>query len=675
MTQQEDWPGGHGVWPDPELVRTQKEFREALGKLRESRNVTYRKVAEASDDGSGKGLTTTTISTVLSKDALPARDFVIKFLRGCALSEVERQPWLRRWEELRDEAAKRGTGEEPVPADPAGAGTPENSGPAGPTGTGAPQDALPADGSQALPPAGDGRRWRLPVGASRLRTGVIACTLAAALAIGVGAWQLHQQRVHDRRVHDQQVQNRERFKKQHCGTDNPSLVTGVGGECTGITDGSDDSAVFGNDLKPVMTAIGAENRNVIKGGDYVTVAFLAPLTSKSANNLTVGQYVDELEGAYTALEEENEKNSRPKIQLLVANMGSAETQWEQAVGQLTAMKKDSRLVAVAGLGLSQQESVDAARALSKADLPMVGDLITADGFDATGAVDGKGAIEGLARVTLTNSDQLTAVSKELGTAPRTAALVRTPVTPNGTKDLYTESLNHGFHTVEGLKKYLDNTSDFTFDPRGGPGAILPTISQNLCNTGKTVDTVYYAARVKYLPDFLNALASRSCHAQPITVITGSDASSFDPKTQALHEHDAPITVLYANFPSPAQFRSSDNPDHGLYEAFAKDFTAPHHGQQFAADHLTSGYWALVAHDAVLTAATALHNAAANGDSPTSLPNRYAVRNELFALRNGAIAGASGHFGIDSNGNRSNASTITTVHRLGRPLPTTTQNPS
>ncbi|MGW1895749.1 hypothetical protein ACWCP6_36705 [Streptomyces sp. NPDC002004] len=115
----------------------------------------------------------------------------------------------------------------------------------------------------------------------------------------------------------------------------------------------------------------------------------------------------------------------------------------RSVGELTAMKKSGRLVAVAGLGLSQQETVDAARELSKADLPMVGDLITADGLDATGAVDAKGPINGLARVALTNTDQLEAISKELGPAQRTAALVSTSVTPNGTKDLYTESLNRG----------------------------------------------------------------------------------------------------------------------------------------------------------------------------------------------------------------------------------------
>ncbi|MFI1533430.1 hypothetical protein [Streptomyces anandii] len=672
MTQ-EDWRAGRGEWLNCNQIRSQQQFREALSRLRERLDITLKKVAEASDDGTGK-LTITTISTTLSRDGLPRKDFVIKFLRGCGLSQVERQPWLKCWERLLDEAAPM--------ADP----PLEDAAPVGPAATRARGEAEQAASAEPTSdqvtlsdntPPGSRNWWRLPTRRSRLRAGAIACTAAAALAIGMGAWQLHQHKVNDQRAHDHRAQAREQFRKDHCGTFNPDLVTRAGGECTGVTDGSDGSAVFGNDLKPVMTAISAENHNVVNSGDYVTVAFLTALTSKSANNLTVGQYVAEAEGAYTALEEENHKNSRPKIRLLVANMGSAEAQWTQAVGRLTAMKKDSRLVAVVGLGLSQQESVDAARALSKADLPMVGDLITADGFDTTGAVDGKGAINGLARVALTNIDQLTAISKKLGPAPaqHTAALVSTGVTPNGTKDLYTDSLNHGFHAVAGLKKYLDNTSDFTFDPRGGPGAILPTISQNLCNTGKTVDTVYYAARVKYLPDFLDALASRSCHAQPITIVTGSDAASLDPDTPALHKRDAPISLLYANFPSAAQFRSSDNPDHGLYESFAKDFTAPHHGQQFAADHLTSSYWALVAHDAVLTAATALHNAAANSGSPTSLPNRYAVRNELFALRNGAIAGATGHFGIDSSGNRTDANTVTTVHQLGNAMPTATQDPS
>ncbi|MER6408598.1 hypothetical protein ABT269_35025 [Streptomyces viridosporus] len=621
-------------WPDPLLALNQKDFRNALIQLYKSRGLTYRKLEKASADGPER-LSSTTIHNALKKDALPSRGFVAAFLHACGLSKPQWAPWLTRWEQL---SWQETTSSERHP----------------------PQDAVLTGTDQPVPPAAHAsRRARLPGGRSRLRAIVVTSTaLVLVLVVGAGGWVRHQQ-------------DRERYKEQHCGTFNPSLVTETDRECTGVTDGSDGAAVFGSDLRPVMTAIGAENRNVIKDDDYVTVAFLTPLTSTDTSNLTIGQYVAELEGAYTAVEEANKKNARPKIRLLVASMGSSQKHWERTVDQLIARRAKDRLVAVAGMGLSQQETIDAARKLSKADLPMVGDLITADGFDATGAVDGKGRIDGLARVALSNKDQLTAISKQLPPGERTAALVSTSVTPNGTRDLYTESLNRGFRTIEHLNKHLDDTSDFKFDPRGGPGAILPTISQNLCNTGKTIDTVYYAARVKYLPDFLDALAKRSCHTQPITVITGSDAAALDPKTEALHDPDAPITVLYASFPSPAQFRSPDNPGRGLYNAFVTAFTSPHHGQQFPQEHLTSSYWGIVAHDAVLTAATALHRAAAHGD-PASLPNRYAIRNELYALRNDAIAGASGHFGIDKNGNRTNTHTVATVHRLGQPLPATTE---
>ncbi|NKQ27586.1 helix-turn-helix domain-containing protein [Streptomyces galbus] len=610
---QEGRPGaanGQAKVPDPLHVHGQKEFREALKELRGERS--YQVVASASRGG----LSATTIHNVLTKDALPKRNFVAKYLPACGLGEADQERWLACWERLNGQPAQPG-------------------GPGGPGGPGRWQGLL------------GGRRRRLRVG--------VAAGVVLALTAALVAWQVHESNV-------------ERFREQHCGTSSPDLVTGPGGECTGVTDGSDGAAVFGDDLKPVMKAIGAENTTVTDGGDYVTFAFLTPLSSTDANSLTVGQYVAELEGAYTAVEEENKKDSRPKIRLLVASMGSSERAWKTAVDQLKSVKDGEHLVAVAGLGLSQQETVDATRELAKADLPMIGDLITADGFDATGAVDGKGPINGLARVALSNTDQLTAISKQLGTGRRTAALVSTQVTPNGTRDLYTESLRKGFRTIAGLKKHLDPNSDFAFDPRGGPGAILPTISQNFCNTGKTIDTVYYAARVKYLPGFLDALAQRSCHAQPITVITGSDAASLDPKVKALHTADAPITVLYSSFPSPEQLRSPANPDRGLYEAFVKNFTAPHHDQQFPARHLTSSYWAIVAHDAVLTASTALHNAAAHGAGPTHLPNRYAVRNELYALRNDAAAGASGPFGIAAHGTRPRTDPIATVHRLGQALP-------
>ncbi|MGC4984700.1 hypothetical protein ACLQ18_29335 [Streptomyces sp. DT193] len=449
------------------------------------------------------------------------------------------------------------------------------------------------------------------------------------------------------------------YSWHHCWSFSSDLVTTSSNECVGVTDGSDGTQVFGSGLAPVMSAIAAENDRVAQEDGTVSLALLAPLTSKNDDkDLTLRQYAGEVEGAYTAVERANAQENRPKIRLLLANMGSGEQSWQHAVDRL---KEVEGLVGVVGMGLSQQESVDAARSLSQAGIPMVADLITADGFDTTGTIDDKGPIRGLVRVAMPNARQLAKLGERIPPGQHTAAVVGSAVTPNNTTDLYTKSLDDDFHTVKALKKYLGPESpDFSFNPLGGASAIMPTITQNLCNTGKKIDLMYYAARAKYLPEFLDALRQRSCHQQKITVITGSDSAALDPKLAAFHDPEAPITLLYASYPTPAWMRSTANPDRRLYNAFEAAFTSPHHGRQFPASHLENSYWPVLGHDAVLTAATAIHNVTANTNGTS--PSRYDVSNQLYALANNAVPGASGHFGIDQNGNRTNLPI--TVHQDG-----------
>ncbi|MFJ3899650.1 hypothetical protein [Streptomyces sp. NPDC090083] len=600
---------------DPLRIADQREFRQALRELMAFKQLTLEKIDRKTSESGAKRLTKTTTHNNLKNDQLPEWEFVENFVTACGEPADRITDWHTAWTAVRDGSA-------PVNQD-----TPQNSTPE-------------KEGRKA--------RWEklrpLPSQLGKYRQGLIASAAVLALVFGgVVAWQCY-------------------VRHQHCGTSNPDLVTGSDGECTGVTDGSDGSGVFGRALAPVLTAIGAENSDVTRSGNYVTVAFLAPMTAKDASkDLAIGQYVSEIEGAYTAVEQQNRQNSFPKIRLVLANMGSGETQWKDSVDRLKAAKHASRLVAVAGMGLSRQESVDAARSLSAADIPMVADLITADGFDTTGTVDGKGPIDGLVRITLTNAVQLTALGKQLQGTGHSAALVRTSVTPDGTTDYHTDSLYHDFQTVDGLRQHLDPGADFTFDPRSGPAAILPTIGQNICSTGTSIDTVYFAAREKYLPDFLTALSQRSCHRQHITVVAGSDTAALDPKMEALQTKDAPVTVLYATFPSPAQLSSTSNPDHSLYTAYTQAFTATHHGRQFPPADATHGYWAVLAYDAITTTATAIHKAATTAD-PT--PNSYAVRDQLYALPDKAIPAATGRFGINTTGNRT--TTPTTIHRLTTP---------
>jgi hypothetical protein len=489
--------------------------------------------------------------------------------------------------------------------------------------------------------------WRK--GWTRLRHSGVAAAVSAALgvvaAIGsTGGYALY--------LHAQQ--GHEGFRQKHCGTSNPALVTRAGGECTGVTDGSDGPGVFGTALEPLLAAMRAENSEATRGGRYVTVAFLAPLSSRrTAKGQALDQFVAEAEGAYTAVEQANADDSTVKIRLVLAGMGSDERYWKDAVDQLKGVRN---LVAVTGMGLAQAESVDAARELDEAGIPMVADLFTADGFDTTGAIDGKGPINGLIRVGFTNTALLTAIGKELAGQKHTAAVVRS-VTPSGSPDPYTESLYHDFLSLNGLKKHLLPAAGFTVDPRGGPNSFLNAIGP-LCDIAPAIDTVYFAAREEYLPDFLTALSQRPCLRQQLTVVTGSGTADLHLTTDALRRLDASITVLYASLPTSIALQSDSNRDRSLYDDFLQAFTRDHHGQAFVAAHATLGHSAVLAHDAVLTAATAIHRAAATA---TALPSRYAVRDQLYTLTGNAVPGASGRFGIDATGNRTTAPV--TVNRL------------
>ncbi|MFG2987328.1 ABC transporter substrate-binding protein [Streptomyces sp. NPDC048258] len=493
-----------------------------------------------------------------------------------------------------------------------------------------------------------------------------AVALALALIAGGQWWHTEQKKTKAaaERAHQQQLDAQEREK--HCGTTNPLLTT-AGGECSGITDGSDGPGVFGPGYEPALTALNAENTAVVGTDGYVTVALMGPLT-QGPKSLTGDRAVHQVEGAFIAVRKANEGNTYPKIRLVLANMGSDESHWPGVVDRLKKMTgPPGPLVAVTGMGLSQQESVDAARSLSAASIPMVGDVITANGFDTTGSIDAGTRIEGLVRVAPNTSAQLQAISQELRKHPelKTAALVSAPTTPTGTPDFYTNSIEKAAQNpATGLLPYLQAGGiSFNFEVRGGAAQTsLDTISKNLC--GKvTPDLVVYAGRATYLPTFLEKLRQRQCRTTPITVVTGSDAATLDRKLPALNDPGAPISVLYVPLADPGQLASDANPDHSLYRDFADDFGRAHHGQTFDTGHLASG-WAVMAHDAVVTAALAIRHAI---NPPQTPPTVYAVRAQLylFATTN-VIEGASGIFRIDPQTGNRNGTHDPQVVRLGTP---------
>ncbi|MGK5559114.1 hypothetical protein ACSNOI_46715, partial [Actinomadura kijaniata] len=246
-------------------------------------------------------------------------------------------------------------------------------------------------------------------------------------------------------------------KRAHCGLivaqDTETLWT-KNGECVGVAPLTRpvDTGVFGRWLQPDLEQIRQENASLTRLDNYVTVAVLTALptgTPKGNPGSDPGfQHArQQLQGAHAAQAAANRARGFPRIQLMVANMGADETHWRLATDTLAKMtgppgtydSPGHRLVAAVGIGLSRQESLHAARALATAKprpIPMVADLTDADGFNATGAIDGRGPIGGLVRVAPTASDQFTALAAHLRRRPalKTATLVWTPTTAHGSPD-------------------------------------------------------------------------------------------------------------------------------------------------------------------------------------------------------------------------------------------------
>lgn len=606
-----------GSEPRPRRVRTPREFNAQLVNLRTGKGLTLEELNKRSQGRLPKS----TVSNNLNKNTLPTRDFVERYVRACKVGDQETNRWLQLWESLNDPAASQ--------------------------------------------------RWRwsasaftvtLPRLGGSSRRGSLLAVAVSAVVIGSVVW-----------WRGFSVPAAPPTATEHCHTANPNLIAVANGECVGVTDGTDNAGVFGPDLQPVITKIAAENKRVVADGKYVTIAFVAPLTSvPGGEDDTGGRAIHELEGAFTAQKTANASSDTLKIRLILANEGHDEKHWKSTVEALKKMTGGPHhLVAVAGLGLSQQESVDAARALAaEPAIPMVADVITADGFDATGRIDGKkdseNKIRGLARVAPNVSDQVKAISKELKTRRdlHSAALVRADVTFTGSKDLYAASLQAAFQKNPDLKPYLDRGGlDFPFDPGvGNRAAMMNNIAKGLC--GKVIpDMIFYAGRAAYLPDFMKLLRQRPCHREKITVITGSDAAKFE-KNEFASEPESPIEVIYVPLADPEQLADSrNNPDHGLYTAFEDAFTK----EGFLAAHLNTG-WAIMAHDAVLTLTTVIRNAASNPLTRKEvIPN---TRDVGAGLRNldapgssNVIPGASGTFTIHpENGNRISTQELKTVHR-------------
>lgn len=420
-------------------------------------------------------------------------------------------------------------------------------------------------------------------------------------------------------------------------------VTRMGGECVGVTDGA---FAFDPDLAGVEGDIQHQDES-IAGTRYVTVAFLGPLTSNASRGLTAGRIRDEMEGIFVGQLEANAGNlvgDYPHIRLILANEGSDEQEWPYVVHELEKETgPPDRLVAVAGVGLSQSQTVAAARDLAAHHIAMVGDVDTGDGIDTTGSATPGGPIYGLARVDPSNAVEVRALATYLADRPdlRTAMLV----TDRGdTNDLYAATLDHDFRSELGgyLKAGGDIIEPFgsgsqTAGPHDpGLGNQFQTIASDLCGSDAP-DMVFYAGREVYLPTFLAYVRQRPCWERKLTIVTGSDAFAMPVSAQ-----QAPVSLIYPALAYLPELEGKQNPYRPQFENFQRVFDA-----HFSDSGLNDD-WSLMGNDAMLTVAKAIR--LATGSPAQPLPAPGTVADLLYNLNeSSSVPGATGDIALDENG--------------------------
>ena len=441
-------------------------------------------------------------------------------------------------------------------------------------------------------------------------------------------------------------------------------VWSAGGECVGLTGGS---YTFGRpEFSTVLAKIEQQNAAVTgdpcgTGTRPVTVGVLATLSSPRVGSRAVHQ----LEGFAAAQAQANRPGCIYPIRLRVGQLGTDE-QAAAAVAERLASDRD--VVAAVGMGLSDQQSANAVAVLARHGVPMVSDVITAEGFDQNGSADDRASFAAcdpgatyqdsvgqgfFYRVAFRVGVQI----ERLYQYSQRARISRLNyvLTPTTTGDPYTCTALPLLH-----RRFGQGVQEIRFDP-ADPTTVTQS-AKRICDGGQQV-TVFYTARARDLPRFLASVQQEfdngQCTSTGITVLSTSDAerlraAELEPslerlRTDALRApalRSGRLRLVYTPLADADVLAAAGS---GGFAAMRESFTAA----GFGPTHLDDG-WAINAYDALTTVAAAVSKISVG--QPVS---RGSVNTTIggFSGLGHSVAGAGGSITFDNNGNRTGAPPI------------------
>jgi ABC-type branched-subunit amino acid transport system substrate-binding protein len=383
-----------------------------------------------------------------------------------------------------------------------------------------------------------------------------------------------------------------------CGEGMTLIQTGATQVCVGINIAS--TAFRSNDpLAELEARIATLNAGV--SGDFATIVLLDNMTpDPGADSITIQAVRHEIEGAITAINRANTTSIAsgqvPKLKLMLANWGSDAAGWAQAVDAIKKTVPTQHITAVTGITQSLVNTRNAVAALAP-DLVTVSSLVTADdmGIDKDGT-----PLPGFFRVSPTNSDEAAAAANYIA-GHYHRILVLSDVNRQNT---YAKTLSDAFLHQPGMQN-VHRASYESPDPGLVPR--LDYVTTQFARMHSTIcadrpDLIYFAGRGADLRSFLTVLGEAgACGLGPIDIITG-DSGSYLVGQPLPPSQTVPVRVFYTGVAAPGQWGGNPSDERDNYQKFLQAFTAT-----FDERDLDDGY-AIMSHDAVLTAATAIRDA-------------------------------------------------------------------
>lgn len=443
------------------------------------------------------------------------------------------------------------------------------------------------------------------------------------------------------------------YRHATCNAGGPSAAAWAAGDhCVGLSEGP--YAFELPEFTGVMQAIADQNKSAGDQcpGTPITLGVLLTMTDEQAGS----RAVHELEGMAAGQRRANGAGCIHPMRLVVGNLGDYDGSGH-ALAVTNELADRGDIVAVAGVGLSHQTTADIADLLAQRKIPMVSDVVTAEGFDQTGsqldAPDfgtcdrditypqgvGKGYFY---RVAFRAAKQVEQIAAVLPVRPGFIAV------PTGGSDPYTCTVLPLIH-----RAYGPGVAEVKFD--SVEPTTVPHTARRVCATG-TDTTLIYIARGRdlgrLLYSFDQAYTNEQCAAPSVTVVSTSDGNRMrtaeaDPALEALRKQaltsaalrDGRIRLLFTMVSGEASMQS-DNPN---WQDFHEAFTAA----GFDPAHVDDG-WAINAYDALTTITTAVRTLPANDPVQRSEVNTVISG---FTDADNSAPGAGGPIVFDNSGNR------------------------